>query len=349
LLRVSSDAGNQEAKFVSGNSWSLPNWGDKTGDGIADTDTGSGEGFKYSVPTGPAYLYFYFDEITNEYLAGVMPSTDANADGLPDAWARWHGVSGALADHDGDGRPNITEMRLGMNPTQASGTQPLTNFPGMSLAGSFVNGWNESGARMTLVDDYQWRIDRDIGNSSNQAFKFNIGNWTTQWGEKVNKAFTGRAEGSEDIALPNLGSGRYRFVFNEATLEFSVSKLGNYTQRYGGTPVNQVRPVTGLAALSEYLFGGSAASPPPPSNLPMMSLANGRMRIEFVARVDDDKLTHAVQTTTNLSGGWSEAGVVLISEAAQGGPSSGLRKMVYEVQAAGAPQRFFRIRSTRQP
>ena len=201
---------------------------------------------------------------------------------------------------------------------------------------------------MTLVDDFTWAIDRQIPNPAGQAFKFNVGNWSQNWGETVKNAATGRAEGTEDIGLPNLGSGTYRFIFNEATLDYTVTRLGTYPGRYGAVPPTQKRSGTGLDALSEYLFGGTASQLPPESHLPREAVVNGRLRLDFVVRVDDAKLSHVVETSTDLSSGWTTNGVILMSTDTDDF-KSGLMRYIYEAQGSGHSRRFLRIRSSLQP
>jgi hypothetical protein len=345
----------QEAKFVhvisDTNGWNNPNWGDgydgpllQVPDGWADVN---GKNISYRVSALPVHVLFEFEEVWGGYRAGPV-TTDTDQDGLPDDWANYYGVTNALADSDGDGRPNIKEFRLAMDPTQKDDAPFVTRNPNMSLAGSFVNGWNQVGTRMTLIDDFVWMIDRSIDNPVSQAFKFNIGNWSRQWGETVANAATGAARGSENIGLPNLGSGSYRFIFNEATLEYTVTRLGTYSGRYGSVPPTQKRLASGLHALNEYLFGGTVSAPPPPTHLPREAVVDGRLRMDFVARTDDAKLSHVVETSTDLSSGWTTNGVILIStETADF--KSGLLRCIYEAQGSGHSRRFLRIRGTLQP
>lgn len=348
----------QRAKFVHVTNpvseWNNPNWGDGSTNPVAAADgwaEASGADLSYFVPSLPSYVLFEFEEVWGRYRAGVIDSSasaDTNRDGLPDDWASYHAVNDAEADPDGDGRPNIKEFRLNMNPVVADGAALATRHPAVSVAGSFVNDWNEAGERMTLVDDFLWRVDRQITNPNAQAFKFNVGNWSTNWGEIVENTSTGRADGSANIRLPNLGSGTYRFIFNEATLQYFVARLDSYTSRYPGTPPEQSLPRTGLAALNEYLFGGTLLVRPPSANLPVHGMANGRPRLEFIARIDDAKLSHIVETSTNLSGGWSTNGVTLMSTETSDF-KSGLMRHIYEAKGDGHSRRFFRIRTLLQP
>jgi hypothetical protein len=343
LLRVSSDAGNQEAKFVSGNSWSLPNWGDKTGDGIADPNTGEGEGFKYSVTTVPAYLYFYFDEITNEYLAGVLPSTDANTDGLPDAWARWHGVSGSGGNPDGDPFTNAQEFARGSDPNVADQFFRVRDI--IRVVGSFTSNpaWDPvASPQMLLVGDNLWRLDYSGFNGTEaRQLKFVAGNdWTLSWGD-INRDGFGDQADNNNIILQQNAQGTYRFEFNDLTLAYSIRLLQNsFADRYPGFTANQT--VRGLQAKMEYLFGGTAAQAPAVANLPTTSIVGSNMRLSFVRRTDDSALNHVVESRTDLaSGNWVEVSVTPTRQPA----GTDLERWTYEFPMTGDARRFYRIRA----
>jgi hypothetical protein len=57
---------------------------------------------------------------TTSGFAGRAAPTDANGNGLPDAWEASYGVTDAQADNDGDGQNNFAEYIARTNPTNAS-------------------------------------------------------------------------------------------------------------------------------------------------------------------------------------------------------------------------------------
>jgi hypothetical protein len=109
-----------------------------------------------------------------------------------------------------------------------------------------------------------------------------------------------------DITFVQHLPGTYRFEFNDQTLSYSFALLSNFSSRYPGFSANQT--VRGLPAKVEYLFGGTAGSPPPAAHLPTFGrLDNSNMRLSFVRRTDDATLSHAVEFRTDLATGtWQE-------------------------------------------
>lgn len=326
LQRVTQTAPAQEGKFSAGTSWNDPDWGDNQADGIGDPD--SGTNIKYSIATAPSYLHFLFDEITFDYVAGPMALTDADTDGLPDVWAAYHGVSGADGNPDNDPFTNAQEIARGTDPNVPD--EYRRNFPRLRVVGSF-GGWDPATSPvMSLNDDNTWSVDIVITNAAGQAFKFVAGD---TWQDPV------YGSGDNNIQLPNLGAGTYRFIFNDSSLSSSVQRRTNsFADRYPDTAAG--RPVHGLPALAEYLFGGTLADPPPQDHLPAHSFTNGKLRFTFVTRTDDDAISHQVATSTNLTtGSWATNGIAaLVPEILSGN----LTRRTYEVPA-DAPMRFLRI------
>lgn len=326
LQRVMQTALNQEGKFSAGASWANPNWGDNESDGIGDL--GSGTNIKYSIGTAPSYLHFSFDEITLDYVAGAMSLTDADADGLPDVWAEYNGVSGAEANPDNDPFTNAQEFVRGTDPNIADCY--YQNFPKLRVVGSFTGWAPTSSPAMTVAGDNTWRIDLVITNAAAQQFKFVAGD---SWESPV------YGSGTANIDLPNLGAGTYRFIFNDSTLSSSVERRTNsFADRYPVTAANKT--VRGLPALAEYLFGGTLAQQPPREHLPAQAMTNGKLRFTFVTRTDDDTLAHRVVTSTNLlSGPWTTNGVATLPAEVLPG---NLCRRTYEIPANTAG-RFLRI------
>ncbi|MBU6182167.1 MAG: alpha amylase C-terminal domain-containing protein [Verrucomicrobia bacterium] len=335
LERVAATTAEQKMKFVRvdnpnlPNLWENPNWGDNNTpfDNIAES---GGSDFKYTVTQAPAYLFFSFDEITNEYFAGVMPATDSNSDGLADAWAGFHGVSGSTGNPDGDPFTNAQEFARGSDPNVAD--QYFRSHQELRVSGSF-NGWSPATApTMNLVGDNLWRLDLVISNSTAQEFKFVAGNtWNaTNWGN-----------GTGNAALPNLGVGNYRFEVNDVTRAFTVALVTNsFSDRYPGFSANQT--IRGLSAKVEYLFGGTADQAPPVAHLPTFAPSGSNVRLSFVRRTDDSSLNHVVEFKSDLaSGAWQAVSIQPSTEPAD----TDLQRWTYEIPTAGAPRGFYRIRA----
>ena len=258
----------------------------------------------------------------------MVPTTDTDSDGLPDAWSSYYGVSGAANNPDGDSYTNAQELERGSDPSVPN---YLSNFPEMRVVGTF-NAWSPGNATMmALVGDNLWRIDLPISNSADQGFKFVAGNsWnTTNWGN-----------GDADAALPNLGGGNYRFEVNSLSRAFTVALLGStFSGSYPGFSANQT--VRGLPAKVEYLFGGTAGSPPPAAHLPTFGPAGPNMRLSFVRRTDDPALNHVVEFRSDLAtGSWQPAGNATSTEAV----GNGLQRSNFDFPMEGT-KGFYRIRA----
>lgn len=330
LMRATAAESDRRVKFVSGSSWSVPNWGDTNADRILER--GGGDIF-YSVASAPACLWFVIDDHTLEYAAGVMPSTDANSDGLPDVWARWHGVSGGSGNPDADLFDNAREFARGSNPNVFD--EAARQFTDLRVVGSFTGWAPENSPIMSMVDDNVWRRDVVIQNSAGQELKFVAGDsWSaTNWGN-----------GNANAPLPNLGPGTYRFQVNDLTRSFSIERLASgFESSYPNMTANQ--SVRGMPAVLEYLFGGTAQSAPDTSHLPAVSIEGGMFRISFVARSDDPSLSWQVEANSDLAnsspGAWNSNGVQELTATPSG---EGMMRRTYQVPMIG-DRRFLRIRA----
>lgn len=336
LVRVSAPASGQRAKFVAGTSWDAPNWGENNlpADGVAER---SGGDFLYNVTSAPSYLHFRFDEVDLGYLAAPMSTADGDGDGLADAWAEYHGVTGAGANPDGDPFTNAEEFARGSDPTVPDAF--ARNHTTMLVNGSFA-GWNfASAAPMALVGDHTWRADIVLASTAGAEFKFATGpSWTNpNWGLGVPAGTA--SPGGNNISLPQLGAGTYRFVFNDATLAYSVTRAtGTFADRYPGlTPATVVR---GRPALLDYLFGGTLAQAPAAAHLPTAARFGQTLRFTFVTRTDDPGLGFRVQTTSGLGGAaWTTNGITTLPAETL---TPGVTRRTYEVPVDG-PSRFLRV------
>lgn len=326
LMRVTQAEADRRVKFVAGPSWDAPNWGDTNGDGILERGGGD---ISYSVASAPAYLWFAIDDNTLEYFAGVMPETDADNDGLPDVWARWHGVSGATGNPDGDVYDNAREHARGSDPNVFD--EAARRYDRLRVVGSFTGWVPEASPLMSLVDDNVWRVDVAVGDSAGQSFKFVAGDaWSAEnWGN-----------GSADAPLPDLGPGPYRFQVNDLTQQFTVVRLtSGFETNYPNTTATQ--SVRGTPALLEYLFGGTALRAPDASHFPAVSIEGGMFRIGFVARSNDPALSWRVEASSDL-GIWSVSGVEELPAVIAG---EGLLRRTFQVPMT-SERKFLRIRAT---
>ncbi len=347
LQRVTATTGEQKMKYVRvdnpnlANLWENPNWGDNTTpfDNIAES---GGADFKYTVAQAPAYLFFSFDEITNEYSAGVMPETDSNSDGLPDAWAGFHGVSGGGGNPDGDPFTNAQEFERGSDPNVTDGF--FKNHTAMRVVGNFTSPAWDIGVspEMELVGDNLWRLDyAGFLGTGTRALKFVAGDsWSApNWGDKNGDGF-GDQEPDNNISLDQTQTGTYRIEFNDRTLAYSIRILANtFNDRYSGVSANET--VRGLPAKLEYLFGGTLEAAPPAAHLPTFGPVGANVRLSFVRRTDDSSLHHVVEFKSDLVGGtWQEVPV----EPATVPAGTDLQRWTYDIPTGGAERGFYRIR-----
>jgi hypothetical protein len=93
-----------------------------------DLQTGKLSGSVYSANCGWISLSNSFAVVQSDTIPG---GTDANADGLPDAWERTYFGTISVdpnADADGDGMSNKEEYLAGTNPTNALDNLKITNL-----------------------------------------------------------------------------------------------------------------------------------------------------------------------------------------------------------------------------
>ncbi|MBP7830132.1 MAG: hypothetical protein KA248_09470 [Kiritimatiellae bacterium] len=106
-----------------------------------------------------------------------------------------------------------------------------SSYARMATAGSF-NNWQPL-ANMVLVSNNTWQGDFEI-TTNRTEFKFVANSaWSTNWGETDQATFaaplSGTAEKSppepNNIILSNGIAGRYHFIFNDATRQYTVKML----------------------------------------------------------------------------------------------------------------------------
>lgn len=308
------DASTGQFKFTSttgaGTSW----WGDIQPDGVADTDASDQQNININFNLGNGIYRFQFNEATSAYQV-TYDNTDANADGIQDAWVTYHGLSGgnasALADPDSDGISNLAEFRRLSSPTL---------LDRMSIVGNRSPlAWSPDDLplRMTWSDSRQRWEWTGTFTAGPVEFKFASGpgwggaNYGTGTGVAAN---TASASGISNLAS-TLAAGRYRFSFFErdgayVVQTFPVSaewRETNGLSLSGAWTDDTDRD--GASDLQEYAFGGNPVNGADGKQL--LTTFTGavagtnRLVLQWLERTDG-KPTLAVvpQFSTNLTVGW---------------------------------------------
>lgn len=336
-------------KFTDG-TW-VNDWGDNASpDGVIDF---KGSDINISFHQGTGIYRFQFNEASSAYEV-TYDATDANADGVQDAWVTFHGLSGsnalASADPDGDGIGNLAEFRRLSSPSV---------LDRMSLVGNRSPlAWSPDDAplRMTWSDARQrWEWTGNF-TAGALAFKFASGpgwggsNYGTGAGVAANTASTA---GTSDLSA-NLVAGRYRFSFSETDGGYTVQSFPVSTE---WREVNGLPPTgewtndtdkDGMVELLEYALGGSPTNGADGRTLQTMTTTNfggtNRLVLQWLQRTDGgSSLVIAPELATDLAGTWSP---LAFSNAANtsGVPANHIRKEVSTPQDGS--QKFLRLKVT---
>jgi hypothetical protein len=193
-----------EFKFTDG-SWSNT-WG--------ESQAGGGDDNIRRVFDRNGIYRFVFDEADASWSV-VREETDANGDGIPDAWVVYHGLTGsaalAEADPDGDGITNRGEFRRFSNPLVIDRLSLVGNGGPLSWspdASASRMAWSESRER------WEWT---GVFPGGALEFKFATG---PGW-EGINYGpgqLSGTASaGANGNLSTTLAAARYRFFFDETT------------------------------------------------------------------------------------------------------------------------------------
>lgn len=326
-------------KFTVGD-WSSA-WGE-TGvppDGIADASANGQQNITNAFDHGNGIYRFRFDETTLAYQITYDP-TDADADGIQDAWVAYHGLSGsgALAtnDSDGDGWSNLSEFlrfanRDGtlMNPTLSDSNKSPKR---MTVTGGTLPMpiWTPAATNMTWSDQRtRWEWTATFAATTNIQFKFsqatNNANWFggESWGWSAGSNTPGFAVpgGPSNMVATVTNGVRYRFAFNDLTGVYTISNFpvsGEWWETNGlplPLPANSADPRwtndddgDGHSLLVEYALGGN----------PRMAEASGLTSSSTTNIAGTNRLILRWLQRTN--GGGS---VVLAPQALSGGLVSG--------------------------
>lgn len=315
-------------KFTVGN-WGTA-WGDANADGTAED--WSDRNITPTLNSGNGVYRFTFDEQSLAYRV-TFDWTDADNDGLQDAWENYYAVADPAGDPDGDGLSNLIEFRRGSSPLTANR---------MSLVGSAAPlSWSPDAAslRMTWSDARQrWEYTGTFGAGA-VSFKFVTGpGWNgSNFGAGVAIPL-GRAsvDGRDDLvaAVP---AGRQRFAFNEFTGVYSVESFpvaAEWREVHAlpsNAPWSEDTDGDGMSNALEYALGGN---PRDIRNMPqtaMEAVSDGgqssRLVMRWLQRTNDDgALTIVPQWSTSLAAGGSWTPVNSTAIANEAGDPAGFQR-----------------------
>jgi 1,4-alpha-glucan branching enzyme len=300
-------------KFTIG-SWDT-SWGDVEPDGIADTTANDQQNILINFDQGGGIYRFQFNEASSAYQV-TYDATDANADGIQDAWVAYYGLTGAnaaaTADPDGDGWLNLAEMKRGTGPL-------ISNPKRMSVVGEGalpVAAWNPAANNMTWSEvRHQWEWLGTATSSGNAVFKFAQGpQWSDpNWGTNNVGAVTASAD---NLTHPVVAATRYRIAFNDVALTYSLQSFPVSAEwrevnslSAGGAWTNDTDR-DGVTDLVEYALAGSPTNSADGRTVQTMATTNiagtNRLVLQWVQRTDGgSSLTVTPETATDLAGSWS--------------------------------------------
>jgi hypothetical protein len=336
---------------VGGSATTTTWWGDIQADGVADTNASDQQNINVNFNLGTGIYRFQFNEASSTYQI-TYDATDANSDGIQDAWVTFHGLSGSSAsssaDIDEDGISNLAEFRRLSNPSAVDR---------MSVVGNRIPlAWSPDDAalRMTWSDARQrWEW---TGNFTAEAlaFKFASGpgwdglEYGTGAGVAANTASTA---GTSDLSA-NLVAGRYRFAFSEIDGAYTVQgfPVSAEWREVNGLPSagawTDDTDRDGMADLLEYALGGGPTNNADGRTLQTMANINSggtnRLVLQWLQRTDGGtSLAIVPEVTTDLAGSWSPL-TSFNAANTSGVPANHIRKEV-SVPIDGS-KKFLRLR-----
>jgi hypothetical protein len=337
-------------KFTGTNGSNTTWWGDVQADGVAESDGGA-PNININFNKGNGIYRFQFNEASSAYEV-TYDATDANADGVQDAWAAYYGLIGsnglATADPDGDGISNLAELRRLSSPTVVDRMSVVGNRSPLA--------WSPDDAplRMTWSDARQrWEWTGSF-TAGALAFKFASGpgwggsNYGTGAGVAANTASTA---GTSDLST-NLVAGRYRFTFSEISGGYTVQSFPVSTEwrevhgLAAAASWNNDTDQDGMTDLLEYALGGSPTNNADGKSLQTITNTNSggtnRLVLQWVQRTDGGgSLVLTPELATDLAGSWSP---LTSSNAANssGVPANHIRKEVSTPQDGS--KKFLRLK-----
>jgi 1,4-alpha-glucan branching enzyme len=361
-----------EFKFTAG-AWELGNWGDSSPiDGVGDPNGGN---IPISFNRGNGIYGLSFDEESLVY--GVThDATDANVDGIQDAWVTHHGLTGGNAmagsDPDGDGWSNLAEFARFtnangtiMNPTVSdqSGAPKRMTVTGNTAP---MPAWNPDARNMEWSDQrMRWEWVGSFSNTGDIQFKFSQATDPNSWTGGV--SWGAGAEGvaqrySPDNIVAGVSSGvRYRFSFNDLTGNYSITTFPPSAEWWEGEGLPGEGPVSALDARwgddydrdgfsqrMEYALGGNPRARDARGLISMWTTNSGgadRLVMRWAERTNvGTGLTVSAVLSTNLaSTNWT----LLTPTNAPGGGEVPLGHRMMEVSVpVNGGAKFLRLRVT---
>lgn len=337
-------------KFTGTNGSTTTWWGDVQADGVAEPDGGA-PNININFNQGNGIYRFRFNEASSAY-AVTYDATDANADGVQDAWVTYYGLSGsnalATADPDGDGISNLAELRRLSSPTVVDRMSVVGNRSPLAWSP------DDTPLRMSWSDARQRWEWTGTFTAGAVDFKFATGpgwggsNYGTGAGVAADTASTA---GSANL-LTNLAAGRYRFTFSETHGSYTVqsfpvsSEWREVHALPGAGSWTNDTDRDGITDLVEYALGGSPTNGADGRTLQTMTTTNvagtNRLVLQWLQRTDGgSSLAITPESATDLRGVWSP---VTASNAPNqaGVPANHQRREVSTLQDGS--RRFLRLK-----
>lgn len=303
-----------QIKFTGTDGGTTTWWGDAQPDGVGDTDGGA-PNININFVDGNGIYRFQFNEASSAYQVNYDP-TDANADGVQDAWVAYYGLTGAnaaaTADPDGDGISNLAEFRRFSSPSVVDRMSVVGNPSPLAW------GPDDAPLRMTWSDARQrWEW---MGNFTAGALEFKFASgpgWGGSNYGSTSVALIGTSSTSvTNNASVNLAAGRHRFTFSETNGGYTVQSFPVSTE---WREVNGLPPAgawtndtdkDGVVDLLEYALGGSPTNGADGRTLQTMATTNSsgtnRLVLQWLQRTDGgSSLAITPESATDLTGVWS--------------------------------------------
>lgn len=217
-----------EFKFTDG-SWDAA-WGAGAADGVAEADA-SAPNISRTLSVQGVHR-FEFDERTLAYRV-ISDATDADGDGMQDAWETYYGVSDPAADSDADGWSNLSEYVRLTHPANAIVKDPPKR---MTVTGDKapLPIWTPGADNMVWSDArarWEWTgtFAGTPGSWIEVQFKFARGSWDTNWGGETTGVATptpisGYAVlGGQNLKILVAANVAQLFTFNDITRFYTIA------------------------------------------------------------------------------------------------------------------------------